>query len=63
MGLFLGMMIARRVGIYFEMKRRTVSFIGWSLVGAGNRLRICRSDADAVVGVRGVDALASNIIG
>ncbi|HKY42667.1 MAG TPA: MFS transporter, partial [Pyrinomonadaceae bacterium] len=35
MGLFLGMMIARRVGIYFEMKRRTVSFIGWSLLLQG----------------------------
>ena len=35
MGLFLGMMIARRVGIYFEMKRRTVGFIGWSLVVQG----------------------------
>jgi len=35
MGLFLGMMIARRVGIYFEMKRRTVSFIGWSLLVQG----------------------------
>ncbi len=35
MGLFLGMMIARRVGIYFEVKRRTISFIGWSLVVQG----------------------------
>ena len=35
MGLFVGMMIARRVGIYFEMKRRTVSFIGWSLLVQG----------------------------
>ena len=35
MGLFLGMMIARRVGIYFEIKRRTVSFIGWSLLIQG----------------------------
>ena len=35
MGLFIGMMIARRVGIYFEMKRRTVSFIGWSLLAQG----------------------------
>jgi MFS family permease len=35
MGLFLGMMIARRVGIYFEMKRRTIGFIGWSLVLQG----------------------------
>ena len=35
MGLFLGMMIARRIGIYFEMKRRTASFIGWSLLLQG----------------------------
>ena len=35
MGLFIGMMVARRVGIYFEMKRRTVSFIGWSLLVQG----------------------------
>ena len=35
MGLFLGMMIARRVGIYFEMKRQTIGFIGWSLVAQG----------------------------
>lgn len=35
MGLFLGMMIARRVGIYFEMKKRIVGFIGWSLVAQG----------------------------
>jgi MFS family permease len=31
LGLFVGMMIARRVGIYFEMKQRTLAFIGWSL--------------------------------
>jgi len=30
-GLFIGMMIARRVGAYFELKRRTVGFIGWTL--------------------------------
>ena len=30
-GLFLGMMIARRVGAYFELRGSTVSFIGWSL--------------------------------
>jgi MFS family permease len=35
MGLFLGMMVARRVGIYFEIKGRTVSFIGWSLLLQG----------------------------
>lgn len=34
-GLFLGMMLARRVGIYFEVKRRTLGFIGWSLVAQG----------------------------
>lgn len=30
-GLFLGMMIARRVGAYFELRGTTVRFIGWSL--------------------------------
>ncbi|HEX5890271.1 MAG TPA: MFS transporter [Pyrinomonadaceae bacterium] len=35
MGLFLGMLIARRVGIYFEMKQRTVGFIGWALLIQG----------------------------
>ncbi len=35
MGLFLGMLIARRVGIYFEMKQRTVGFIGWTLLIQG----------------------------
>ena len=35
MGLFLGMMIARRAGIYFEMKHRTVGFMGWSLLVQG----------------------------
>lgn len=30
-GLFIGMMIARRVGAYFEFKQRTIGFIGWSL--------------------------------
>ena len=35
MGLFIGMMIARRVGIYFEVKRRTVGFMGWSLLIQG----------------------------
>lgn len=35
LGLFIGMMIARRVGIYFEVKRRTIGFIGWSLVIQG----------------------------
>ena len=35
LGLFIGMMIARRVGIYFEVKGRTIGFIGWSLVAQG----------------------------
>lgn len=35
MGLFLGMMIARRAGIYFETRRKTVLFIGWSLLVQG----------------------------
>ena len=30
-GLFIGMMIARRVGAFFELRKRTVAFIGWSL--------------------------------
>ncbi|HET9710256.1 MAG TPA: MFS transporter [Pyrinomonadaceae bacterium] len=30
-GLFIGMMIARRVGAFFELRRRTIGFIGWSL--------------------------------
>lgn len=32
LGLFVGMMIARRVGIYFEFKGRTIGFIGWTFV-------------------------------
>jgi MFS family permease len=35
MGLFFGMMVARRVGIFFEVKGRTIGFIGWSLVVQG----------------------------
>jgi MFS family permease len=35
LGLFFGMMIARRVGVYFEMLGRTVAFIGWSLLLQG----------------------------
>src|SRR6185369_8742770 len=35
LGLFLGMMIARRVGAYFELKGTTVGFIGWSLLVQG----------------------------
>ena len=31
MGLFLGMMVARRVGAYFHLKGTTIGFIGWSL--------------------------------
>jgi MFS family permease len=30
-GLFIGMVIARRVGAFFELRKRTVAFIGWSL--------------------------------
>ena len=30
-GLFIGMMVARRVGAYFELRKRTVAFIGWTL--------------------------------
>ena len=35
MGLFLGMLIARRVGAYFELKQRTIGYIGWSLLAQG----------------------------
>jgi hypothetical protein len=35
LGLFVGMMIARRVGIYFQMKSRTIGYIGWSLFVQG----------------------------
>lgn len=35
MGLFIGMMIARRVGTYLEMRGRTAGFIGWTLVVQG----------------------------
>jgi MFS family permease len=35
MGLFVGMMIARRVGVYFERLGKTAAFIGWSLVLQG----------------------------
>ena len=34
-GLFLGMMIARRVGAYLEVAGQTASFIGWALVVQG----------------------------
>jgi Arabinose efflux permease len=30
-GLFIGMIVARRVGAYFELRKRTVAFIGWTL--------------------------------
>jgi len=34
-GLFLGMMIARRAGAYFHMRQQTIGFIGWSLFVQG----------------------------
>lgn len=35
LGLFIGMMIVRRVGTYFESTGRIVGFIGWSLLIQG----------------------------
>ena len=35
LGLFIGMMIARRVGSYFEFHGRIVGFIGWGLLIQG----------------------------
>jgi MFS family permease len=35
LGLFIGMMIARRVGSYFEFHGRTIGFIGWGLLVQG----------------------------
>src|SRR5215813_4843900 len=35
LGLFIGMMIARRVGAHLELNGRTVGFIGWALVLQG----------------------------
>ena len=35
LGLFVGMMIARRAGFYFEMRGRIAGFIGWSLLLQG----------------------------
>ena len=35
LGLFIGMMIARRVGYYFQFVGKTVGFIGWSLIFQG----------------------------
>jgi MFS family permease len=34
-GLFLGMMMARRVGSYIELHSATVPFIGWTLLASG----------------------------
>jgi MFS family permease len=34
-GLFIGLMIARRVAAFFELRKRTVAFIGWSLLIQG----------------------------
>lgn len=35
MGLFIGMFLARRIGAYFELKQRTIGFIGWCLFSQG----------------------------
>ncbi len=35
LGLFVGMMMARRVGTYVELRGRTVGFIGWTLIAQG----------------------------
>lgn len=35
LGLFIGMMIARRVGAYFEFVGKTAGFMGWSLLLQG----------------------------
>ena len=35
LGLFIGMMIARRVGSYFELVGKTAHFMGWSLLLQG----------------------------
>jgi MFS family permease len=35
LGLFIGMMIARRVGNYFEFRVKTPAFIGWALLLQG----------------------------
>ncbi|MGB7925792.1 MAG: MFS transporter [Pyrinomonadaceae bacterium] len=34
-GLFLGMMLARRVGAHVELRKLTVGFIGWMLIAHG----------------------------
>ncbi len=35
LGLFIGMMVARRVGTYFQMTGHTIGFMGWSLILQG----------------------------
>lgn len=35
LGLFMGMMLARRVGAHVEMRHATASFIGWTLLAHG----------------------------
>jgi MFS family permease len=35
LGLFIGIMVARRVDSYFHLTGRTVGFIGWSLIVQG----------------------------
>jgi MFS family permease len=35
MGLFFGMLLARRLGSYFELKQQTIGFIGWCLLFQG----------------------------
>src|SRR6185436_18323581 len=35
MGLFIGMLIARRAGTYFEVRGKITGFIGWSLLAQG----------------------------
>ena len=35
MGLFIGMLIARRAGTYFEVRGKITGFIGWSLMAQG----------------------------
>jgi MFS family permease len=34
-GLFLGMMLARRVGAHVEVRRATAGFMGWTLIAHG----------------------------
>ena len=35
LGLFFGMLLARRLGGYFELKQQTIGFIGWCLLFQG----------------------------